>query len=334
MKTKCTFKILALLILFSGCARTSKNVEIGKDIIAFAAVEKNQFGLYILDLDDYEYKKVFTAESGDKIDNISISPDKDRIAFSKGDLGDQNIFTIRRNGTALKKLTNETRSELYFGVDDLIWSPYGNIIIFVKGNFNGKGEIYSINTVTGEEKNITNTQENERSISRGEAKDEILFVQSFGIGSAGHGALYKMKTDGTNKQIVINGRDIGLGILSPDNKCLAYIKSHRTDKQGQYSSSLNIRNRTNEDLKFIPWAWMIPVWLGNGNSIAFPMKDKLYKASLSDSEPILVNEAKPIFGSIYWNPIRKEIFFFSNNSLITENGQKIELKFKPDTYSK
>lgn len=89
--------------------------------------------------------KAFKGGLGDKID---WSPNGSRIAYDTPEFNSSpsgkpsNIFTIRTNGTAVRKVTRGTKSNVNYGLDS--WSPNGKKIALVT-NKGGTYEVYTMN---------------------------------------------------------------------------------------------------------------------------------------------------------------------------------------------
>jgi TolB protein len=89
-------------------------------------------GLRIMDIDT---KQVTTIADG--YDNFPLwSPRGDRIMFSRQDEGDYEIYTIKPDGTALKRVTHARGNDAH-----MAWSPDGEHIVFASSRMGFKDEM-------------------------------------------------------------------------------------------------------------------------------------------------------------------------------------------------
>lgn len=73
------------------------------------------------------------------VTNPVFHPTKDLIAFVSNIDGDADIFLVRRNGSELKRLTDNQATDI-----NPVWSPDGERIVFVSDR-NGKFELFLMN---------------------------------------------------------------------------------------------------------------------------------------------------------------------------------------------
>ena len=110
----------------------------GKQIV-YRAANSNLKGLFILD-SETGAARVLTKDSHDNFP--SWSPDGSRIAFTSYRDGDYEIYTIKPDGTDLKRLTNIPGNDAHNS-----WSPDGKWIAFAgaRGGFKDESVLHPLN---------------------------------------------------------------------------------------------------------------------------------------------------------------------------------------------
>jgi TolB protein len=100
-------------------------------------------GIYVVNVDGTGSKRIVLSKKG-IADKISWSPDGSRIAFSMPECGSPscNVYTIRPDGTGLRRLTHDTAGKVNNGVD--CWSPDGRKIAFASDR-DGTYQIHVMN---------------------------------------------------------------------------------------------------------------------------------------------------------------------------------------------
>ncbi|MEP6902888.1 MAG: hypothetical protein ABJA66_14135 [Actinomycetota bacterium] len=110
----------------------------GKEIV-FRASNKAKKGLFILGVETGA-ARVLTTDSQDNFP--AWSPDGERIAFTSFRDGDYEIYTIKPDGTDLKRLTNSPGNDAHCA-----WSPDGKWIAFAsaRGGFKDESVLHPLN---------------------------------------------------------------------------------------------------------------------------------------------------------------------------------------------
>ena len=81
---------------------------------------------YTLDIETHVLEKLFDIRENGHVYSFSLSPDKNKIAFSLDQKGFQDIYTVNIDGSNLKKLNDHPATD-----DAPVWSPDGKEIAFM-----------------------------------------------------------------------------------------------------------------------------------------------------------------------------------------------------------
>lgn len=307
------------LLICQSC--TVSPTSIGPDIKAFAVEKGNTIALFIMDIGSGASRQLFAINRSDefinRIDHIAIAPSGDQIAFTSGGAGDLDIFLLNRNGGEPKRITHCDKTgieEMRAGISSLSWTMQKQLV-YVRGTFNGKGDIYTVDPTEGVEINLTNTAPNERDARPSPTRREILFIRSAGIEDAGAGRVMLINTDGTSRGVV-DGISNKIAVnWSPDGEMVAYVVSKRTDRVGQFPNDLGISNRDGSANHIIVKNFDCigdPIWSPSGERIAIETKDGICVVRRDGSDYTIVSRKKPIYGSLFWNKITGELSFLTD----------------------
>lgn len=103
--------------------------------------------IFLLDVNNKQIKRLSPIQSYNK--SPALSPDGSKIAFISGRDGNQEIYTMKPDGTEQKRITNTSHNEEF-----IKWSPDGRKIAFVSDK-EGFDNIYIINKDGENEKRIS-----------------------------------------------------------------------------------------------------------------------------------------------------------------------------------
>jgi Tol biopolymer transport system component len=132
----------------------------GKEI-AFISNKNGSYDLFIMNADgsNVRYLVSLTARGDLEIIealSISWSPDGSKIVFSSDYQGNFDIFTINKDGSNLRNITNTDNNEEALAD----WSPDGIYITFISIDENGREQIYIMNKDGSGREKVTNYQFN------------------------------------------------------------------------------------------------------------------------------------------------------------------------------
>jgi Tol biopolymer transport system component/DNA-binding winged helix-turn-helix (wHTH) protein len=186
----------------------------GRQILYQARTSDHRVELRLTDLETKTTRTIFKAE-GDYL-GPAWSPDNSLIAFSHKENGNSEIFTIRRDGTGLRNLTNNPLKDY-----DPVFSPDGNEIIFVRDNY-GPTQLYRMDLNGGNQRRLTERDGYERSPAFSPDGGFLAFAGD----REGHGLdIFLLDLKNPNDEKVIAARrfhDVS-PVFSPDGKKIAFI---------------------------------------------------------------------------------------------------------------
>lgn len=125
---------------------------------------------------------------------LSWSPSGDQIAFSSTLDGDSEIFIVDKDGANLKKLTDNTSSDL-----NAEWTPDGKSIVFTSDQ-TGKSQIFIMNSDGSNPVNLTKTDSEEWHGRLSPDGKKVLFMTT----RHEFGQLYTIDIDGSNPTRITN----------------------------------------------------------------------------------------------------------------------------------
>jgi len=188
--------------------------------------ERNRgWKIYLFDLNDFKEKVLFSSKGLNLVGNTSP---QDEIAFSSSKDGNSEIFTINKNGTNLRKLTNS------FGIDvSPVFSPDGTNIVFVSDR-GGSPQIYIMDSNGRGIRRITFEGTYNTSPSWSPDGKWLAYVGM----KDGKNQIFMIQSDGTGlRQLTFNGNNEGPSV-SPDGLFLAF-DSDRDGTRGVYIMRIN-----------------------------------------------------------------------------------------------
>ncbi len=152
----------------------------------------NQTSIYIMNADGSNPKRLIGGEAIYYFPHWS--PDGSMLVFGSNLTGDQQIYTVKSDGTGLQTLTKITP-----GGNNImpVWSPDGGKIVFVS-NRDADQEIYTMNPDGSNQTRLTNVPGNDSMPSWSPDGKSIIFVSA----RAGASAVYIMDRDGSNQTLV------------------------------------------------------------------------------------------------------------------------------------
>jgi len=171
----------------------------------------NGFNLHIINLDGSDLRCLtgFPSDDINGINNPKWSPDGNNILFTAFDPSEQkgqrnvHLWTIRQDGTALKKITGEISK---YSVNEPAWSPDGKQIVFVARSEPARPEDYELyicNVDGSNVRQLTDNDWNEREPVFSPDGKQICFVsyRHQKVGMAGYGSeLFLINIDGTGEK--------------------------------------------------------------------------------------------------------------------------------------
>jgi Tol biopolymer transport system component len=193
-----------------------------------------------------------------QVDTSPNSLDDTKIAFTSNRTGNNEIFTIKPDGTGLKNLTNNNASD-----DRPSWSPDGTKIAF-NSNRSGNQEIFVMNADGTGAVNRTNNAAGDVDPAWSPDGTKIAFLTN----RDGNSEIYTMNPDGTGvKRLTNNAASDTQPAWSPDGKLIAFV-SDRDGNEEIYtmnaadgSNPTRLTNNTDSD--------SAPAWSPDGKLIAF-----------------------------------------------------------------
>lgn len=209
--------------------------------------------------------------------NASWSPDGSKILFESTRDGKYNLFTIRPDGSDLRKLsTGETNDE------QPRWSGDGRQIVFISDR-DGHLQLYLMNADGSQQRRLTTSEDVDYQPDFSFKGDQVAFVSRPNQPIANHD-IYIIRTGGTQrKRLTDQTGDCGSPRWSPDGKTILFVrgmllkKSRRDmskEEVDQMRSSQdifrmnadgsNLKNLTNNNVRD-----STPVWAADGKTIYF-----------------------------------------------------------------
>jgi TolB protein len=257
----------------------------GRDgLIAFNRTLKNNGGFA---------DRIFTVEkNGDEVNAITPrccridedaawSPNGRRIAFGHWRPGGRShIFTMNERGKKRERVTSGKRfNGRKFEDSDPSWSPDGTEIVFFRqhgsGLVVGKGfDLFVIDADGSNLRPIVTTDLDELEPAWSPGGEWIAFVAQ-GVGSPGlPDGIYRMRPDGSDRQLVLKLNDLRSGLdWSPDGQLLAF--STRADGSGPEVFTVRPDGTDLTRLTNQPGPAFDPAFSPRGDRIVFTVKGVL-----------------------------------------------------------
>ena len=243
------------------------------------------------------------------------SPDGQRIAFINNKTGVSNnnainfeVFTTNADGSNILQHTHNTAFE-----SEIAWSPDGNALSF-KSYRDGNDEIYILDLISGEEKNITKSPRREGSPEW--SKDgSLIYFQSDRDIESGELYSYNVRTEVILRLTDNDFNEIG-ATWSPDGLRIAFTSNQDGDDDIYIMdvSGDNLIQVTNNEL--MDWS---PRWSPDARKILFTYGDwntEIFELRLIDlelkTEETILKEVDS--GNATWNPSGTKIAFGSPKS--------------------
>lgn len=143
--------------------------------------------------------------------NPHWSPDGKKIVFESDKDGKSAIYTIRKDGSELKKLTGD---ESYNAQPR--WSRNGRQIAFIS-NRDGKSQVYLMNSDGSNQRRITNNSESSYLPDLSLKANKLVYVSK---------DIFTIDLDGANKKLLTDGSgDYESPRWSPDGKFILFVKT-------------------------------------------------------------------------------------------------------------
>jgi Tol biopolymer transport system component len=201
--------------------------------IAYSSLAPRGWDLYVTDVQASQTRRLTDHPALDY--NAAFAPDGQRIAFVSERDGNLELYVIERDGSGLKRLTDD------FALDDHpAWSPDGKRIAFVSTRQPAEkpgqawNAVYVMNADGSGVQRVSGTKAADYSPAWS-PKGDLIAVAS-GSGRAGGTDLYVMKSDGSNRKLVV--KDGGWPAFAADGSAL-YFHSKRQGKWGVWRVNLD-----------------------------------------------------------------------------------------------
>jgi TolB protein len=212
--------------------------------LMYSSERNRAWKVYLFDLNDFKETVLFSSRGLNLVGNASP---QDKIAFSSSRDGNSEIFTINKDGTNLRKLTNS------FGIDvSPVFSPDGASIAFVSDR-GGSPQIYLMDSDGSGIRRITFEGSYNTSPSWSPDGRWLAYVGM----KDGKNQIFMIKSDATElRQLTFNGNNEGPS-FSPDGLFLAF-DSDRDGKRGVYimrSNGAEQKRITPTDTKAMAPKW-------------------------------------------------------------------------------
>jgi len=190
----------------------------------------------------------------------SMQADNPMIAFWSDRDGNPEIYTMRLDGSNLRRLTtNETAEDSY-----PVFSPDGSKIVF-ESNRTGNFEIYIMNTDGSNQQQLTDTPEDEVSSSWSPDGSKITFV-SFRNGKTSE--VYVMDADGSNEtRLTQNDFDDEAPHFSPNGKFIATESGKDRTRRQIYV--MNADGSNHKAITNMESYQGYPTWSSDGSKLFF-----------------------------------------------------------------
>lgn len=144
------------------------------------------------------------------------SPDEKRIAFSRHEQGNSEVYVMNADGSGQRNLTQSPRLDFCRG-----WSREGKKILF-ESNRTGNWDIYVMNADGRGQTNLTRNPADDSGPSWSPDGRKIAFTRRQQNAS---GEIYMMDADGTNqRRITTNPMWDVSPVWSPDGKMIAFLR--------------------------------------------------------------------------------------------------------------
>ena len=162
--------LLTAAFFISGCVQTDTQKEM-------KVPHEGKYGIYELDLEAQRVRLIYSTSDEIYTSTLRLNNQGDTLVFAKKTDGSTDkhaeIFTIRVDGTSLKRITNNSYWDLY-----PTWSPDGTRIAFLSLR-NRDLDIYTMNADGGNQKLLYDSGAHDADIDwRG---DKIVFTSNFAI---------------------------------------------------------------------------------------------------------------------------------------------------------
>ncbi len=185
-----------------------------------------------------------------------------RILFYSLRDGNLEIYTMKSDGTDVKRLTNNDVSD-----EPQAWSPDGSRILFQSYRDGNDWEIYTMNADGTDEKRLTNNDAHDEPVAWSPDGSRILFG-SYRDGD--NWEIYTMRADGTDiKRLTDNDKYDSPRAWSPDGSRILFTSTRDDDHREIYTvraDGTDVKRLTNNDADDYPVAF---AWSPDGSRILF-----------------------------------------------------------------
>lgn len=222
--------------------------SIGDGIIQFNSMVDGQFGIYIVQLDGSNRRRLETRG----LEEYILSPTGDRILFTMDFDGDSEIFVARPDGTGRHNITS---NPAYDGRPT--WSPDGTRVVFVSDR-DGNNEIYTVASDGLGLRRLTFTESREKYSDWSPDGEKIVFTSER---DGGPEEIYVMNADGSN-QVRLTHNDFYDGEVawSPDGSLIAF----HSERGGEHEIwTVTPDGGTETRLTFTPHYEGEPAWINS-----------------------------------------------------------------------
>jgi Tol biopolymer transport system component len=227
----------------------------------------------------------------------------DLIAFVSNRNGNEEIYTMRPDGTGLRNLTNNPAADGH-----PTWSPDGSRIAF-HSNRSGDFEIYTMNADGSNVTRVTNRPGWDGQPSWSPDGNTIAFESTY----TGIFEIFMVKTDGTGMTNLTHGLVGGYPAWSPDGSKIVF----HSDRNGNNEIyTMNADGTAVTRLTFSPAADWMPSWSPDGGTIAFSSNGdgnwNFYTIGVDGSGLVqLTSDPADDWWPIAWSPDGTKIAFAS-----------------------
>lgn len=222
-----------------------------------------------------------------------------RIAFVTSRDGNEEVYTMKPNGTGLLRLTNSEAGDAA-----PTWSPDNQQIAFMS-NRDGNWNIYVMNKDGTGQRQLTSGPGNYRLPAWSPDGSYIAFNSDRLNPGVAVYAIYVMRTDGSQQTQLTYGLNAGRPAWSPDGTKIAFnvLQDGNTDNYDVYlmnadgSASTQLTNSIGDD--------SVPAWLPDGRIAFISDRDgnrELYLMNADGSSQTRLTNSSADEGSSTWSP--------------------------------